>query len=203
MKHLIIIIVSGILCSINLHARESYMKVLSLMADETDVAATQRKLPDPNGSVCALLRVLIVDSLASFTGPYVELDKKVNQYDLWMNDGSTFVKVKNSYGDSLNIKFSNYGIKRLEKLNVYVLTIDSPLTQFGEATKTGLLKLTVVPRTALVKVDGAEQKLRFGRLSMPLLYGSHVVEVEVPGKGKETRNIEITERPVEIDIKLN
>lgn len=179
------------------------IKVVDCSQDETDMAAAQRNLRDSQGNKCALVRVLIIDDDATITARYVELEKKVNEYALWMPEGSTAFKIRTSAGDSLNIAFRDYGIPKLDGLNVYVVTIESPATQLKKEGMKGMLKLTVVPRTSTVEIDGQAQKLRFGRLSITLSPGTHTISVATPSGKSAIREVQIGKDPVELEINLN
>lgn len=184
-------------------ADKSGITVVNMNHDATDMTAAQRNLRDSTGTKCALLRVFIIDDNAVLTAPYVELEKKVNEYALWMPEGSTSVKVKTSVGDSLIVRFKNYGIDSLVGQNVYVLTLDSPATQLKKEGMTGMLKLTVTPRTSTVLIDGDKQTLRFGRLSAVLPAGTHTIGVTAPSGATTTREVQIGNEPVEMEINLN
>ena len=89
-----------------------------------DLAARTQVRKDINGGDCALLKVQLVASGAQFDGNVIgDISFKINEYWVYMSQGSKRLKVYHPNFLPLEVTFSDYGIDHLESKCTYVLTL--------------------------------------------------------------------------------
>ena len=145
-------------------------KVLSFALDAADLAAQQRNVKDLNGDMCALVRVQIVDSKVSFEGDIIgQPFHKVNEYEVWLVNGSTFLKIFPMRTCPLVVNFGDFGVEDVKGGRVYVLVVDMPSMD----ENTGKAWLTAeLPENGILTIDGRDYKSQTGALvKVNLPYG--------------------------------
>lgn len=171
-------------------------KVMSFSLDASDLTAQQRNVRDLNGDMCALVRVQIVDSKVSFEGDIIgQPFNKVNEYEVWLVDGSTFLKISPLHSRPLVATFSDYGIGEVKGGQVYVLVIDMPARNDGN---TGKAWLTVeLPANGKLLIDGREYTSSAGGLvKVNLPYGNYKYVLSAPHYNTCQGEVNLTGEPV-------
>ena len=171
-------------------------KVMSFSLDASDLTAQQRNVRDLNGDMCALVRVQIVDSKVSFEGDIIgQPFNKVNEYEVWLVDGSTFLKVSPLHTRPLVATFSDYGIEEVKGGQVYVLVIDMPTRSDGN---TGKAWLTVeLPVNGKLLIDGREYTSPAGGLvKVNLPYGNYKYVMSAPHYSTYQGEVNLIGEPV-------
>lgn len=112
------------------------MKVKSMFVAEGDSSAVINPRLDLNKTPCALLKVSLGDTSPKFEGNVLGDVKYDGQY-FWayMSSGSKYMRIVPSGSYPLMIAFGDFGVKRLESLQTYYLTIDSPKSLEEEMTE--------------------------------------------------------------------
>ena len=119
MKRILLFLIFVVLNSQLILAQTS--KIVSFGLDAADLTAQQRNVRDLNGEICALVRVQIVDNKVNFEGDIIgEPLNKLNEYDIWLVNGSTFLKISPMHTRPLVVTFSDYGGEELKGGQVYV-----------------------------------------------------------------------------------
>lgn len=194
MKRILYILFFCLYCWTSGNAQNA--KVISFTQDVADLAAQQRNVKDLNGDMCALVRVQIVDSRVRFEGDIVGNPfNKVNEYEVWMVDGSTFLKVSPLRTRSLVATFSDYGIEEVKGGRVYVLVIDMPSM---EDANTGKAWLTVeLPKNGSLTVAGKEYASQNGGLvKVNLPYGHYKYVMAAPHYSTYQGEVTLSGEPV-------
>ena len=195
MKRRILFVLYVVLyCWCSGHAQNA--KVISFGLDASDLTAQQRNVRDLNGDMCALVRVQIVDSKVSFEGDIVgQPFNKVNEYEVWLVDGSTFLKISPLHTRPLVATFSDYGIEEVKGGQVYVLVIDMPTMSDGN---TGKAWLTVeLPANGKLLIDGQEHTSPAGGLvKVNLPYGNYKYVMSAPHYSTYQGEVNLTGEPV-------
>lgn len=171
-------------------------KIISFGLDAADLTAQQRNVRDLNGDMCALVRVQIVDSKVNFEGDIIgQPFNKVNEYEVWLMDGSTFLKVSPFHTRPLVATFSDYGIEEVKGGRVYVLVIDMPT--MGDEN-TGKAWFTVeLPANGKLLIDGREHACPAGGLvKVNLPYGNYKYVMSAPHYSTFQGEVNLTGEPV-------
>lgn len=104
------------------NAQEIRIKEMSIA--EQDLSARTNPKKDNNGIDCALLKVRIARE-AKFEGLVQDAhEHTTSEYWVYMADGAKKIIVRVENYLPLEVEFSQFGIKSLEKLKTYILTLD-------------------------------------------------------------------------------
>lgn len=106
--------------------------VKSLIVDkivflENDPTAISQKKIDSNGNPCALLLINLALNGAAFHGQkylyHNPEDDKISQYWVYVEEGTAFLDIRVHGYKPIHIEFAKKGIKHIEKLKTYEVTI--------------------------------------------------------------------------------
>ena len=102
------------------------LKVKSFSLDINDLTASTDTVPDKNGDPCALVKILVVDSIAKLEG-FVLKTKKSSPTELWayMSDGAKEIRIKPTHYKPLYVYFPNFGINGVEGKRTYILDLEA------------------------------------------------------------------------------
>ena len=161
------------------------LKVKSFSLDINDLTASTDTVPDKNGDPCALVKILVVDSIAKLEG-FVLKTKKSSPTELWayMSGGAKEIRIKPTHYKPLYVYFPNFGINGVEGKRTYILDLEAEKLSGNQPTDAGgnFYAISVLPKTAVLWIDGIQQEVSSdGEYSAMLAYGSHTYKVEAGG----------------------
>ena len=161
------------------------LKVKSFSLAINDLTASTDTVPDKNGDPCALVKILVVDSIAKLEG-FVLKTKKSSPTELWayMSGGAKEIRIKPTHYKPLYVYFPNFGINGVEGKRTYILDLEAEKLSGNQPTDAGgnFYAISVLPKTAVLWIDGIQQEVSSdGEYSAMLAYGSHTYKVEAGG----------------------
>lgn len=106
------------------------IKVLSMTHLEKDLSARVYSRQDMNGTVCALVRVQVPLDGAIFEGNIVgDVQFNVNEYLVYMTNGSKSLVVRHPKYHTLTIDFGDYGVASVASRSTYALVLQAEQLQ--------------------------------------------------------------------------
>ena len=184
-KPLLLLIVC--LMALTLHAQELTVKE---MKATNDLSASQYRRKDLAGEACALVKVQLATMGATFEGNVIQpVEYKSGEYWVYMSNGSRELRIKHPSFVPLHVTFSDYGIKGVQSLTTYDLTLLMP--QGAATVQTQKLIIDYTPTNAIVVVDSKPHQGN-GHLELTLPVGTH--DYQIVAMGYDT---------VEGSVKLN
>ena len=123
------------------------------MKATNDLSASQYRRKDLSGEACALVKVQLATADVGFEGNVIRpVEYKGGEYWVYMSKGSRELRIKHMAKSPsfvpCHVSFSDYGIRNLESLTTYNLTLLLPQ---GTATKqTQKLTINYSPADAMV-----------------------------------------------------
>ena len=161
------------------------LKVKSFSLAINDLTASTDSVPDKNGDPCALVKILVVDSIAKLEG-FVLKTKKSSPTELWayMSGGAKEIRIKPTHYKPLYVYFPNFGINGVEGKRTYILDLEAEKLSGNQPIDAGgnFYAISVLPKTAMLWIDGVPQEVSSdGEYSAMLAYGSHTYKVEAGG----------------------
>ena len=183
MKKLYLILLSVFALLNTTVAQELKVKSFSLAIN--DLTASTDSVPDKNGDPCALVKILVVDSIAKLEG-FVLKTKKSSPTELWayMSGGAKEIRIKPTHYKPLYVYFPNFGINGVEGKRTYILDLEAEKLSGNQPTDAGgnFYAISVLPKNAMLWIDGVPQETSSdGEYSAMLAYGSHTYKVEAGG----------------------
>jgi len=171
------------------------LKVKSFSLDINDLTASTDTVPDKNGDPCALVKILVVDSIAKLEG-FVLKTKKSSPTELWayMSGGAKEIRIKPTHYKPLYVYFPNFGINGVEGKRTYILDLEAEKLSGNQPPDAGgnFYAISVLPKTAMLWIDGVPQEVSSdGEYSAMLAYGSHTYKVEAGGYISKSGNFTI------------
>ena len=193
MKKLYLILLSVFALLNTAMAQELKVKSFSLAIN--DLTASTDTVPDKNGDPCALVKILVVDSIAKLEG-FVLKTKKSSPTELWayMSDGAKEIRIKPTHYKPLYVYFPNFGINGVEGKRTYILDLEAEKLSGNQPIDAGgnFYAISVQPKTAMLWIDGVPQEVSSdGEYSAMLAYGSHTYKVEAGGYISKSGNFTI------------
>ena len=166
-------------------------------------ASTQPRL-DKNSNPCALVKVQLATSGASFEGNVIgDAEFRKGEYWVYMSEGSYMLNVKHASFLPLFVNFRDYDIKKVEGKVTYVLTLVMP--QMGNVpVDDGMryLVLEVAPENAIVLVDGKQQEVKNGMAKVRLSQGEHRYNVSAVGYASKQGTVVVGSEKKQITVRL-
>ena len=183
MKKLYLILLSVFALLNTAMAQELKVKSFSLAIN--DLTASTDSVPDKNGDPCALVKILVVDSIAKLEG-FVLKTKKSSPTELWayMSGGAKEIRIKPTHYKPLYVYFPNFGINGVEGKRTYILDLEAEKLSGNQPIDAGgnFYAISVLPKNAMLWIDGVPQEVSSdGEYSAMLAYGSHTYKVEAGG----------------------
>ena len=193
MKKLYLILLSVFALLNTTVAQELKVKSFSLAIN--DLTASTDSVPDKNGDPCALVKILVVDSIAKLEG-FVLKTKKSSPTELWayMSGGAKEIRIKPTHYKPLYVYFPNFGINGVEGKRTYILDLEAEKLSGNQPTDAGgnFYAISVLPKNAMLWIDGVPQETSSdGEYSAMLAYGSHTYKVEAGGYISKSGNFTI------------
>lgn len=202
MYNRLLILLMSLLFALTAHGQDLKVRTMSMNAGDLS-ASTLRRL-DINKRPCALVKVQLPSSGAVFEGNIIKPTVyKTNEYWVYMTEGSKELHIKHPNYQTLVVNFADYGIKSLQSLITYTLTLVIPQT-IGIDIDDGMryLAMTVEPTNAAVYIDNNLQTLENGSLSMLLPMGEHQYRVEAQAHEPKSGTFTIGNETLQLPIKL-
>jgi len=160
-------------------------KVKRVEPSPMDLSASKYQRLDLNGKACALVRVEVLADDVEFFGDVVNpVEHKTGDYWVYMPGGSKMLQIKSRSFLPLFINFDDYGIKALQPMVTYVITLSLPAGAVQQQSATSgrnYLVMNVSPANAKVTVEGVEREVRDGKVKTLLRHGTYSYHVEAPG----------------------
>ncbi len=112
------------LISLSLYAQK--LRIESMQAT-SDLSASQHRRADRNNESCGLVKVSLATTDATFEGNVIQpVEYKTGEYWVYMTKGSRELRIKHPNYVPLHVKFADYGIKGIQSLTTYSLTLLMP-----------------------------------------------------------------------------
>lgn len=105
------------------------LEVKEFQRDYTDPAATQYRVNDSNGEACALVIVKIPLRDVNFEGNVIQVEKRGNNYWVYVNKGTRFLEVVPSEGDQLNSMEVDLTVADGDGVSVATYVLDIQITE--------------------------------------------------------------------------
>ena len=101
------------------------LKVKSFGVAINDLTASVETVPDKNGDPCALVKILLVDSIAKVEG-FVLKAKSVSPTEKWvyLSSGAKEVRIMPTHYKPINVYFPDFGVKGVEGKRTYILDLE-------------------------------------------------------------------------------
>ena len=150
------------------------LAVKGMQATNDLSASTQRRV-DLNGEPCGLVKVQLAAANVGFEGNVIPpVDYRGGEYWVYMTKGSQELRIKHQAAVPsfvpCHIKFADYGIKGIQPLQTYDLTLLLP--QAAAVVQTQKLTINYSPANATVLVDSKLYRGN-GRIEAVLPVGNH------------------------------
>lgn len=129
-----IIIICLFLCQQSIVGQE--LKIDYFTLSLSDITASQFPRQDPNGEDCAMVKVLLASSNASFEGNVIgDVAYSKSEYKVYMSKGSKFLTIKLDGFLPLRVTFKDYAVGPLQSKNTYILKLviernDNDISEF-------------------------------------------------------------------------
>ncbi|MBO4464090.1 MAG: PEGA domain-containing protein [Prevotella sp.] len=195
--------VISLLCLTNVNAQT--LKVESFAAKPNDLTARTQARQDVNGVDCALVKVQLAASGATFNGNVVgDVKYNTSEYWVYMAQGSKRLSIRLEGYLPLEVNFEDYEVKPLESKTVYILVVSGITTsQTIEAPriKTGWIILESDPTGASVYIND-EFVGNTPLTNYKQAYGTYSYRVEKPNYHPSTGAIELNSAKLEKKIEL-
>lgn len=102
------------------------LKVKSFGVAINDLTASVETVPDKNGDPCALVKILLVDSIVKVEG-FVLKTKSVSPTEKWvyLSSGTKEVRIMPTHYKPINVYFPDFGVKGVEGKRTYILDLEA------------------------------------------------------------------------------
>lgn len=203
MKKILLIQFLTLLCFTSAHSQK--LRVESFAVKANDLTARTQPRQDNNGVDCALVKVQLASSGATFGGNVVG-DVKYNTSEYWtyMSKGSKRLSVKLEGYLPLEVNFDDYDVNQLESKTVYVMVVSGVTTsQSLEAPriKTGWIIIDAQPSGASVFIND-EFVGNTPLTNYKQAYGTYSYRVEHPNYHSSSGTLELNSGKLEKKIEL-
>ncbi|WP_302983613.1 tetratricopeptide repeat protein [uncultured Muribaculum sp.] len=128
------------------------LKVTGFRAVPMDLSASTHMRRDANGTPCALVKVQLRATGASFEGNIVgDTQFRTNEYWVYLTEGTKMLRIKHISAQPLMVRFADHGTESLLSKNTYELSVALPTV----TTKTmQQVVINFTPESAMVIIDG-------------------------------------------------
>lgn len=122
----------------------------SVTVNFMDASASTNRRADENGVPCALLKVAAINKNVEFSGDIVgEIENKVNEYWVYMKNGSDKIVVSAPSYSPNTIVFSDYDIDHLESKITYSIVLSFDESNFKDSNTNNELAFSKYKEAAL------------------------------------------------------
>lgn len=191
MRYRLTLLLYSLLLTLTTQAQELTVKD---MKATNDLSASQYRRADLNGETCALVKVQLATADVGFEGNVIQpVEYKGGEYWVYMTKGSRELRVKHLAKSPAfvpyHVSFSAYGIKGLESVVTYNLTLLLP--QSPSTVQTQKLTINYSPSNAMVLIDSKPYKGN-GRVEAILPIGNHNYIIAAEGYESAEGSVKLT-----------
>ena len=135
---LLYLIICLVFCQQSIEAQE--LKI-DYFTSSFDITASQFPRQDVNGVDCAMVKVLVASSNASFEGNVIgDVAYSKSEYKVYMTEGSKFLTIKLDGFLPLKVVFKDYEVGPLQSKSTYILKLvivrnDNDISEFKKRLK--------------------------------------------------------------------
>ena len=181
------ILTTGLLFSLATQAQELMVKS---MTATNDLTASQQRRQDLNGDPCGLVKVSLATTGATFEGNVIQpVEYKTGEYWVYMTKGSRELRIKHPNFVPLHVKFADYGIKGVQSLTTYGLTLLMPQSETLQQTQKLIINYS--PSNATVLIDSKLYKGN-GYIETSLSIGTHQYIIAADGYATAEATVKLT-----------
>ena len=127
----------------------------------SDVSARTKPRLDFEGKECALIKVKCVSKNLTFTEAVGNVDNQTNEYWVYLPNGDTKLTI-HSLKESAVVRFSDYGIEKVDGKTTYELVLSSPSSS-SQSIKSFSSKSVPKDFKELADKDDAEAECNLGK----------------------------------------
>jgi len=185
-KKTFVMLVTMLLCCLTAQAQKLTVESLEYVPNDAAAASYETHMQDINGNYAGIVKVHIALDGVQFEGGGVLKQEKrsINEYWVWMAQGSNRLKVLHPSFLPLEVNFRMYeGVNIVKSKLTYKLVITVPVAGAVQQQDDGkcYLPFIVEPQSATVLVDGQQQNVENGEAIAWVTKGSHRYEVSATG----------------------
>ncbi len=186
-KKTFVMLVTMLLCCLTVHAQKLTVESLEYVPNDAAAASYETQMQDINGNYAGIVKVHIALDDVQFEGGGVLKQEKrsINEYWVWMAQGSNRLKVLHPNFLPLEVNFRMYeGVNIVKSKLTYKLVITVPVAGAVQQQDDGkcYLPFIVEPQSATVLVDGEQQNVENGEAIALVTKGSHHYEIKLKSK---------------------
>lgn len=170
--------VFAVFLGLSVYAQE--LTVKSLVEDTKDLAARTSVRYDLSDEPCALIKVYMAVSDATFSGNVVHSEMKAaSEYWVYVSHGTKHLQINTAGYLPIDVVFADYGIAAVTKQITYKLIVNVPeLTNKPKVVTEQYVEFTVEPKNAMVEFDGKVVPLdKYGTASIYQHFGTYSYRV--------------------------
>ncbi len=183
----IFLLTIGLLLSLTLHAQKLTVESMQVT---NDLSASQFRRVDRNNEPCGLVKVSLATTGATFEGNVIQpVEYKTGEYWVYMTKGSRELRIKHPSFVPLHVNFEDYGIKGVQSLTTYGLTLLMPQTV--APVQTQKLTINYSPANAMVLIDSQPHQGN-GHIELTLPVGTHNYQVVAMGYETAEGSVKLT-----------
>ena len=128
------------------------LKVTGFRAVPMDLSASTHMRRDANGTPCALVKVQLRATGASFEGNIVgDTQFRTNEYWVYLTEGTKMLRIKHISAQPLMVRFADHGTESLLSKNTYELSVALPTVPTQTMQQ---VVINFTPESAMVIIDG-------------------------------------------------
>ncbi len=128
------------------------LKVTGFRAVPMDLSASTHMRRDANGTPCALVKVQLRATGASFEGNIVgDTQFRTNEYWVYLTEGTKMLRIKHISAQPLMVRFADHGAESLLSKNTYELSVALPTVPTQTMQQ---VVINFTPESAMVIIDG-------------------------------------------------
>nr|WP_289712487.1 SEL1-like repeat protein [uncultured Muribaculum sp.] len=128
------------------------LKVTGFRAVPMDLSASTHMRRDANGTPCALVKVQLRATGASFEGNIVgDTQFRTNEYWVYLTEGTKMLRIKHISAQPLMVRFADHGTESLLAKNTYELSVALPTVPTQTMQQ---VVINFTPESAMVIIDG-------------------------------------------------
>ena len=128
------------------------LKVTEFRAVPMDLSASTHMRRDANGTPCALVKVQLRATGASFEGNIVgDTQFRTNEYWVYLTEGTKMLRIKHISAQPLMVRFADHGTESLLSKNTYELSVALPTVPTQTMQQ---VVINFTPESAMVIIDG-------------------------------------------------
>ena len=181
--------------------------VKSFTLDRSDLTASVNRRMDGNADPCALIKVQLARSGATFQGDVVgQTIYSQSKYNVYMTKGAKCLDVNLDGYLPLTVRFEDYGVKALNALMTYKLTLVLKAEGFYEeyvSDKEQKLIVDYSPVEAVFRLSGKSMRASGGHIEETIKVGEYRYQLVLDGYVTDEGSIVVKENaPKRLHLEL-